>query len=129
MQRGGMGNALRVVAAGIGDDTGAALLLRQSGQGSPSAAELEAAGDLQTLGLDPDTPFGHRIKQRRTQQRCLAGAAHCAACCGADHVNVHDGASVADEMRATRVGIRLSFSFAGQDVTAQLFLKGALLLK
>ena len=66
-QFGSHGDALRVVAAGIGQHAACAHLRVQMGQRRPRAAELEAAGVLQAFGFHQHLPSGDVIEKRGGQ--------------------------------------------------------------
>ena len=66
------GDALGVVAGGIGDDAGGALVRRDRAAFVVGAAELERAGALQRLGLEEDAGAEALVQHRRVDQ----GRAH-----------------------------------------------------
>ena len=68
----GPGDGLPVVAGARGDDAGGALGVRQAGDPVEGAADLEGAGALEVLGLQPDRAAGQAAEGLRGDDRRLA---------------------------------------------------------
>ena len=63
------GNALRMVAGGIGHDSPGVRAGSSCEMAVPGAAELEGAGALQALGFQQHPPADDGIEDRRFEQR------------------------------------------------------------
>jgi hypothetical protein len=67
--RAAAGDALRVVAGGVGDYAAAARLRVELRQVVIGASELERPGALQSFQLEEDTAAGFHVERRRREQR------------------------------------------------------------
>ena len=72
---GGVGDTLRMVAGGCGDDAASQLVLGQGGDLVVGAANLEGTGDLQVLRLEENLVSGHVGQHRRGNDLRVFGRA------------------------------------------------------